>query len=71
MLFSEETTVSSVYCGFMCVDSDPAYPNYNFKVIFKFKKKNFIFLPYWVLESAYSVRALWVLETIFKLYFDS
>lgn len=39
MLFSEETIVSNVYCGFMYVESDPAYPNHNFKVILSLKKK--------------------------------
>lgn len=58
MLFSEETIVSNVYCGFMYVESDPAYPNHNFKVILSLKKKIFKFLAYWVLESAYSVRGL-------------
>lgn len=38
MLFSEETIVSNVYCGFMYVESDPAYPNHNFKVILSLKK---------------------------------
>lgn len=43
MLLSEETIVSNVYCGFIYVDSDPAYPNHNFKVILSLKKKSLNF----------------------------